>query len=416
MYIIYIIIFSLFFMLLYQSSRLRGFRLIVLLHVFSFYIQFLIALYLEYSTALTIINMLFICLNLFLIIFPWGKFQIRSVSIVKESRYLKFLTRYLRPLLLVNFVVSLSLGIIIHTFFPSAKEFKQEGYLELYDSIPYFANLFRYAYTTQLYGYLAIPIVFDRLVAGDKKNARIWAISSLSSLASGIAFFSRANMLSFVLVYFFFYSAYKKYLSGKLQSTISKIVKWSIISIVAVFILMSYSRFSRMDYLAERIPEEAVVHDITTYYMLNYAGQSFPYGLNSMEEYTPDKCLYGSSFFYNVYQVLGFFHIIDWNATKFIDHREKILGSMNNKFIGYTAESVYDLGYSGTLVVSIIYFMLVIRISKSNRNSSIKHLLYTVILVQIPLNSIFYNNIRGAVMTVLFLFGLNLLYKLEGKK
>jgi len=43
----------------------------------------------------------------------------------------------------------------------------------------------------------------------------------------------------------------------------------------------------------------------------NQGGQSFPYSITSLEEYSSEKCLNGSITFYNLYQVLGFFHLID---------------------------------------------------------------------------------------------------------
>lgn len=412
MYVLYILLFSLLFLLLYGKSNRTGYRLLVWLHVISFAIQFFIALWIKYQTALTLFNILFVMLNLYLIISPWSSFKIHDYKSLTDGKYLKFLNKFFRPILFVNLLISLSLGVLIYTVFPSAKEFKQDGYLELYDSIPYFGNLFRYAYTTQLYGYLAIPIVFSRLSAGDNKNAKWWFFASLSSLASGIAFFSRANILSFVLVFFFFYSNYKYHLPQGLRVTITKAIKYSIAAVVIIFISMSYSRFSKMTYLSERIPQDAVVHDITTYYLLYYGGQSFPYSIKSLEVYTPDKCLYGESFFYNLYQILDFFHVIEWDSAESIEKRTKVLGEMQHLFIGYTAESVYDLGYVGALVTSLLFCILVAKISNSPKNGNIKYLMYTSILIQIPLNSIFYNTIRGAIMTVIFLVFLNLFYKI----
>ena len=411
MYLIYILLFFILFFVLFLRTNKLSYRLIVWMHVISFILQFGICLYFKSSSFVTVFNILFICINLFLIISPWSRYQVRLSCVDCKDRFLLFARRYMRPILLVNFVISLVLGVIIYTVFPSAKEFKQDGYLELYETIPYFGNFFRYAYTTQLFGYLAVPVFFNRLVVGDKKEAWWWFIASLSSLVSGIAFFSRANMLSFALVYFFFYLTFRSSLGSRIQRRISRLVKYTTIMIIVSFILMSYSRFSRMDYLAERIPRESVVQDITTYYLLYYGGQSFPYSITSLEEYSSEKCLNGSITFYNLYQVLGFFHLIDWDSSDAIEKRAKVMSELSDKFLGYTAGSVYDLGYIGTIIMSFVYWAFVRRMSKARNNANIKSLMYIAILIQIPLNSIFYNIFSSAIMTLLFLLFMTFIHK-----
>ena len=311
---------------------------------------------------------------------------------------------------MLNCFLFTGLGIAIYTFFPSAREFKQGGLKDIYESIPYFANLFRYAYTTQLFGYLAIPLFFRSLKNGFSKDSFFWLLASMSSLIAGVAFFSRSNMVSFSCVFAFFYMHQSRYIEAKLKETIKKLVKVGSVCTIIVFLTMSYNRFSTMDYLEERIPKEAVVHDITTYYLLYYAGQGFPYGLNSMEQYTSEKCQNGSTFLYNTYQILGFFNIIKWDAADAVENREKALGDMQDKFIGYTAESVYDLGYIGTIFLSLTYFLIVRKICSRN-NNEIKKLLLASILIQIPMNSIYYNCLTGTLTTIMFFVALNLYYK-----
>lgn len=87
------------------------------------------------------------------------------------------------------------------------------------------------------------------------------------------------------------------------------------------------------------------------------------------------------------------------------------MSELSDKFLGYTAGSVYDLGYIGTIIMSFVYWAFVRRMSKARNNANIKSLMYIAILIQIPLNSIFYNIFSSAIMTLLFLLFMTFIHK-----
>lgn len=411
MLLLYVGIFLLLFAILYFQGKEWGYKLLVLIHIISFLIQFLICLNCEYSSIFTLWNILFTCISLVLIISPWKNFHIVNKNI-SEVRYIKYINKYLLRILFFNLFISAILGAIIFTFIPNIADFKADGYLTLYESIPYFSNVFRYAYTTQTFGYFAVPIAFYYLVRQDNKKAKVWFIASLSSLVASVAFFSRANMIGFILEYLFFYCYYSKLLDNRLKNKIAKVSRYFVITLSIVFFILSYSRFSKMEYLSERIPEEAIVQDITLYYLLYYAGQGFPYGINCLEKYDSDKCLNGNRSFYSINQILNFFGIIKWDSEDAALKNENVFGDMFDKFLGYTALSVYDLGYWGSFVTSSLYFLLVTVMTRNKQINTLKYQLYISLLVQVPLNSIFYNSLGSLMLPMLIMFFHNIFFKI----
>lgn len=408
----YAFLFLLTFGFLYSRRGNKGYKFLVLVPCTGFCMQYIIGLECNADSLFTLFNILFTCLNIILIHLPWAKVSFTTINV--NTKYLLFLNRYLRPLLYFNLFLSAILGITIALLLPSIVDFKQDGLKELYGTIPYFANAFRYAYTSQYFGYIGIPICLYYLSVREKKQSLKWMIASFSSLVAGIAFYSRANIICYAIEFLVFYLFFQRCLHNDLKRKINILFQRVFCIVAIVFITMSYSRFSKMEYLSDRIPKESLVQDLTSYYLLYYASQGFPYGIESLEKYKPEVCMEGSRSFYNIKQILGFFIGIEFDAESAMEKVENTLGSdLYDKFLGYTSYSVYDIGYCGTLIVSVWFYLFVSQLFRKRENIKLYSLLTSSLLLQVTINSLFYGCFGAILIPYLFIVGLNFVFKLN---
>lgn len=400
------------FLILYKK-RAKCFLLLVLLQGFSYFMQFLVDNTCIYSTGKTFFNACFVNLNLFLIIMPWSYCRLENIYI-KKIKYFCFFKRCLYWVLSTNFVINVLILIFILVYVPDITSFKTEhSYRNLYDSIPFFGLFFRYAYITQSFGYLAIPIVFYYLGRGEYKKC-IWAlILSCSSLISGFAFYSRAQIFTFVLMYFSSFLLLKNTLPINLQRRVESIFKKVILIIGGLFLLITIIRFSAMDYYGDRIPKGSVIKDPIVYSIVSYASQGYPNGLNQLENYSDDKNLKGEQSFYLVYQCLAFFGIISWDSEESIENISRAYDYDGGAFHGYVCDMVYDFGYILTLLISIIYCFYVKKKLYCKRSISLEQMFLLMVLLQIPVASIFYSILKLIWFFFALLFCIKILYILK---
>ncbi|WP_282629962.1 O-antigen polymerase [Empedobacter sedimenti] len=399
--------------LIYYKGGLSTYIFLILLQSISFFLQFFVGYSNLIETFTSVLNLLFIALNTYLIISPWKNIRFTHVY-VKEKKYFLFLKRCLYFLLIINLLVNSFILIIVYTFIPNISEFKAESaYLKLYDLIPGFGNIFRYAYVTQNLGYLAIPFYFYYLGNNNKKKSR-WALFlSFSSLLSGLAFYSRAQMLTYILVFISYFLLIKFTLNKNIRDRIWKFIKKASIIVVVIFVIITIIRFSAMDYYGDRIPKQSMIKDPILYSFVDYASQSFPNGFIKLEEYEENKLLYGQDLFRPIYQFLDFFGVIEWDGKKADENIEKAYNYDGGAFRGYTAQMVYNFGYIITVLISIIYYFIVKKYVRSKMNISMEKLFVLILLLIIPLVSIFYSGFGGLYFPFLFLFLTRLIFRFK---
>jgi oligosaccharide repeat unit polymerase len=311
-------------------------------------------------------------------------------------------------------VLNLFILIIVYTYIPNIAEFKAEGaFLKLYDQIPYFANIFRYAYVSQNFGYIAIPIFFYFLSKSDKKSALISLLLSFSSLISGFAFYSRAQIFTFVLVFITYFFLIKSTLPFTIRKLSIRYLKILSLIIIFLFISITIIRFSSMDYYGDRIPVNSFIQNPILYSIFDYASQGFSNGYNQLESYNQSKNLYGEQLLRDLYQMLNFIGLISWDANV---SQEKIDFAYNydgGAFNGYTAQLVYNFGYPISLFISIIYFVTVKFMFYRKNNLFLESNFIIILLLFIPIVSIFYVGYTMLYYPFFFLILTKLLYKIK---
>lgn len=399
-------------MLVISKVRLNTYTFLILLQSVSFFSQFLVGYSNEVVEIITIFNMLFICTNLFLIIAPWRYGALNSVFI-QNSRYFYVFKKALYPVLILNMVVNIAILVIVYMYIPDIAAFKSESaYLNLYESIPYFANVFRYAYVSQNLGFLAIPIFFYYLGKGEKRKARWALILSSSSLISAFAFYSRALMLTYMLIFVAYFLLIKGTLNDKVRRTIWGFIKKTLTVVGVLFVVITVIRFSAMDYYGDRIPQSSLIKDPIVYSLIDYTSQGYPKGLVRMNDYHEDKNLKGQDIFRSIYQFLGFFGVISWNAEVADEQISKAYSYDGGAFKGYTAHMVYNFGFTFTFLISICYYIYV-KVLLRKKSISIESLFILVLLLIIPLVSIFYSGLGNLYFPLIFIGIIKLTYRLK---
>lgn len=386
------------------------FRLLIYLQGISYFLQFLVGNSCHYSTPLTLFNIIFVNVNLFLIIAPWRLINVERMY-AANIKYITFFKKALFPLLFFHILINITIFIIILIYIPDIYAFKTEkAFKNLYENIPYFANLFRYAYTSQNTGMLAIPLFFYYYEKKEFKKS-LWALFlSSSTLISAFAFYSRALIFTYILVFYAYYLILYNSLTYSLKKKINYSIKLFFVFVGCLFIIITIKRFSAMDYYAERIPKQSIIQDPILYSLVDYASQGYPNGVNLLEDYTYDKNLKGDEIFRTVYQFLSFFNIITWDSDKTNDRIAAAYNYDGGAFHGYTAHMIYNFGYLLTFIMSALYYLFVKYKLSMKTDLSIEKLNILILLLIIPLVSIFYSGMQLLFFPIIVLITIRIAY------
>jgi oligosaccharide repeat unit polymerase len=402
------------FLFLYKKGK-TPVRILILLQILSIFSQLFVGRHSNYESFTTIWNILFINLNIFLIIVPWASFKINRVFLENPKKFI-FFKKILYKFLFIHILLNTIILVIILIFIPDISNYKAAGsFVKLYDQIPYFSTIFRYAYTTQQLGYLAIPICFYHLGKFEIKKSRTALIYASSSLIAGFAFYSRAQIFTFTLVFIVYFFLVKKTLPLTIQKRVYSGLKKISIILVSLFILITVVRFSAMDYYGDRIPEDSIIKDPIVYSLFDYASQGYSNGLNQLENYSEKKNLKGEQMFRDVYQILNFFGILDWNSKNSQYKIDQAYNYDGGAFNGYTCHLVFNFGYFLTLLISFIYFLFIRFKLKNKLEIPIETMYVLVLLLMIPVVSIFYSGFAILYFPLLFLIFTNFLYFIKIK-
>jgi oligosaccharide repeat unit polymerase len=395
----------------YIRKENSAFVILLVLFSCSYLFQFLVGRSIEYYGLVSILNMIFIFLNLAFLVNPWKHARIKEI-IVKDKTSLKFFKKFLYVVLTVNLIVNAYIMFIVLIFMPDIAEFKAaEGFLKLYEAIPYFGNVFRYAYVSQNFGYLAIPIFFYHLKNREFSKSTIAIVMASSSLLSGVAFYSRAQIFTFCVVFTVYFFLIKGALPILVKKRVYSVLRKVLVLIMSVFIVITVKRFSAMDYYGDRIPNNSVIRNPIVFSLFDYASQGFSNGYDQLAKYHESKNLHGEQLFRDFYQILNFVGILDWNVKESQLMVDTAYGFDGGAFKGYAAQMVYNCGYITTLLVSVLYSLLVSVKLKGKEIVTFLSSLELILLLFIPVVSIFYMGYQILFLPLLFLYGISLLYR-----
>lgn len=387
--------------------------LLLILQIFSFSLQFLVGYFPDTYSLKAAFNIFFVGVNISLTILPWSYGSIQSVFINKVN-YVLFFEKNLNVVLFFNLLINVLILTIVLIFIPDIASFKaEESFHDLYDNIPYFANVFRYAYVSQNLGVLSIPFFFYHLSSKKYSKSIKSLVLSSSSLISGFAFYSRAQILTYILILIAYYLLIMRSLSQELQNKVWKFIKISIYLIAAIFLVITVVRFTAMSYYADRIPPNSIIKDPVFYSLVDYSSQGYPNGLELLDDYTPDRNLKGQDIFRTVNQFLGFFGLISWDSDETNEKIAKAYDYDGGAFRGYTCQMVYNFGYTITILISFAFYIYVKKKLFNKCSISIETLCILAVLLILPLVSIFYCGFALMFFPIIFIVAVKCFYILQ---
>lgn len=390
--------------------------MLVSLQILSFVAEYLIdAYHVESDDLLTYFYIIFSATFLFLVIAPWAKVKIVKID-VKNVGFDRFFEKWLIPTLLFMFTINLVLAVIIMIMVPDISEYKLKGeWKELYDSIPMFALLNRVSYITQYMGYFAVPISFSYFASRNNKKGTLFLFLSTSSFMSGVAAYSRAQMLTYAMCVLASFFLFQKIFSEAKRKIIKKYTLRAIVIIGAIFLVTTFMRFSadNMAYYGERIPKTSKIQDPIVYSIFDYTGQGFPTGINLLVKYSPSKSFNGQNLFYYPLLFLDYFGIISWDSWAFDDVIDKVYGERSVNFHGSANDLVYNFGIISTLIIGLIYYAYTRRkVAKLSKVSMTDSFILTYLCIE-PTLSIFYSGLGIMVFPFAYFVLIKFLYNLK---
>lgn len=407
-------------LLLSLGKRQKGFRILVWLQFISFLLHYLTGLYVVVDSIKTIFNIVFVCISLYLILAPWSYVNFKKITI-KNRDYYFFYRKILYFFLRINIFLNIFVLVVIYTYFPDIADFKHQEFTNLYDQIPYFGFVFRYCASTQTLGILALPICAYYISRNNKREAIKAFVLSTSTFISALAFFSRAQMLTYALtcvcIFYLLKSSFRISFSNKFE----KYLKFGSLVILLFFLAISYTRFNseKMVYLKDRIRQESIVKSYTTYYLIDYASMGYVFGIEQLDRHTIDDILWGGRTFRFLKLQLGFFHIINYDSkaaaeeeTKAYEKNGVTEGNTSSAFHGYTCDMVKDFGYFITILIGLYYYYYVRRASMRHVVEFDKLNILSQLLI-VPCLSIFYNGFGSIIFSLLFIIFVKTIYRLR---
>lgn len=416
---IYILQIAFIFILLLRWKKGNGcYKLLVIFQLASFAFAPLVVNEVMFETPLTFFNTIFCLVNLYLIIVPWRKTKFETVEI-GEVGFFNYYKKILYLVLAYTIINNLIVLFIVNYYIGDIAVFKaKQGFKELYDSVPYFGLLFRYTSVSRYLGLLALPICVYYLKKQCFKQAAKAFLMSSSTLIAAFAFYSRAQILSFIFLSACLYFYVEHIFDDKISNTVRNGLKYLTLAVVVIFTAITVSRFAspRMAYYADRIPEASYIKSLTLYTVFDYASKGFPNGVMQLELHDDKDVLEGEPLYYDLMMAFSYFHLTSWTKEEYKQRLDNAYNKMglntgndSGTFHGYTCRMVKMMGYICTFLVDLLYYRYVRRKSL-DKKMNIKSLTILVFLLLVSINSIFYSAFAVALYPLLFYLMISMYY------
>lgn len=405
------------------KSNNKCYYIFVILQAVSLLLAPLIGRYVSVSSFLTLFNTFFCFVNLFLIVSPWRFASFLHIQ-VKDEAYFHFFRKTLYKVLTITIMNNIVVLLIVLIFMPNIATFKaSRGFQELYDTIPYFGILFRYTSVSRYIGVFALSYFLFYLHEGNIKKALIALAMTTSTLIAALAFYSRSQIVTYVLLLLCSYLYARRSFHDKVRQRIDKYIRAVVLFLVVFFAIITVVRFSAMDYYGDRIPQSSYIQDPIIYSIVDYTSKGFPYGIDQLEYHEDKDILYGKQCVYSVGAALAFFKIIDWNIEEYAETEHASftkpqLSEENDEgsFHGYTCRMVKNFGYLFTLFLNFLFFTYVRNRTMKKDSVSFFVLVTLVYLMGEPIISLFGMDYDMFTFPILYYITVRFFYKLFNSK
>lgn len=339
-----------------------------------------------------------IILLIFLLILPWRNYyQVNTIADIDQSK-LKKITTFLIVVNSIVFFVFLVAAILVQTTVEDINKFKYSEGVSMdfyYSNLPFPTVFFNFAIVFYYFSYFMLPLHFYYLFKKRYWLSLVCFIFSLNIILYGLTFFSRAVIIQ----YFLLYIALLYLLYGTLAFQTKRIIKILFVVVgslsLVYFIDVSQRRFDDDNQLSKdyskTIPVEAITQDPVLYGYLDYLSQGFYNGYEVLQMYEGE----GFSGAITLESFRTFFSTPMESHERLLYRQKLWPRHYSYSFNGFPAYAVYDYGIIGSVLFCLIYLFIVRKMRPLQNTIELKNLFLIVLLIQIPLMSIFYSQVGG---------------------
>ena len=407
-----LIYFILLFIIFFKSKSIVIF--FIFLQIISLFGTIFIGQDYPINTIFKFFNVILTIVILTLIIIPWANYKnINQISYFNEIK-LKKLTKFLIIISIFPFITFSVTSIFVFLFVEDINTFKYaEGVSEeFFYKLPF--NVKAIILSSYIYGfsYFLIPLHFYYL---SKRNYRLsfWCfIFSLNIVLFGVTYFSRAVFIHYAFIYMAFVIMLYGTLDNRVKKMLKKLIFLTSSLMVIYFVNISIRRFTTDNLYTETIPSNSLIQEPVFYSYFDYLSQWYYNNMYVLNSYN-FKTFNGQISFQSVLYLLGRYSIINYDSSTYISLRQQLWPLHWYTFNGFVAYIVYDLGYILSLVFSLIYYLIILKLRPKNNQITLLNLFLIVMLIQLPLLAIFYSSFGGIIIPLLLAIPLFIYLKIS---
>lgn len=363
-----------------------------------------------------IFNLVYTALILTMIILPWRHYSRISFTYVDSERKVIVLTKVLLIISAIVFFVLLITGIWVMTNVSDINKFKYvsgERMDVLSNDSPIGIRWFYFSNYLYVLSYFLIPLHFY-FIGKSKRYSTLCFLFSFNILLYGLSFFSRWTVLHYVLIYGVFLYLYRTGISEKYLKKIK--ITFGVLLLLLSFMMyfITNSRFIDNKAAADRVPSTSFIQNPALFSSIDYFSQWYDNSLTVLDNYSFET-FNGQASFSPILKLLNTYELVDWDINKYTRLRKSLLThEYYQNFTGLVANWVFDFGYILSLLFALVYNRLIYKLRPRRNKIKLRHTLILVLLIQLPLVSIFYSFVGGIITSLILLFPINLyLYKYE---
>ena len=357
-------------------------------------------------------NLIITIIILTLVISPWASFKnIKEITTPNEAK-LKKVTKFLLIISIFPFLIFIIVTTLLYLTIDDINQFKySEGAaMNFYYSLPF--NVKAFILSTYLYNfsYFLIPLHFYYLGKQKYLLSFLCFILSLNIILHGLTYFSRSVFVLYGLLYFAFMNLLYNTYNQKTKKFITKIIVVLGIVFLTYFAYVSYDRFNANYYYSTNISSKSSIQDPLIYSYFDYLSQWYKNGMHVLNSYD-FKTFNSQITFQSIISILGRYEIIDYDTDNYMALRKHLWPQHWFTFNGLVAYSVYDYGYTISLFLALIYYYITKKLKPKNNCISLPSLFIIILLIQIPIMSIFYSTVSEIVIPFLLLIPISIYLK-----
>lgn len=349
-------------------------------------------------------NLVYTAVILTLILMPWIKIdRIYNIKVTSEIK-VKRLTYVLIGSSIIPFITFIAVSTVVLLNVDDINTFKYgEGVSDsFYYSMPINVKLFILSNHLYYLSYYLIPLHFYYLSKREFALSITCFIFSLNIILFGMTCFLRSVFIHYIFIYIsFLYILYNTFDAQIRRSIMRYVVTFGML-FAGYFIYITNSRFAQDKLYAEIIPRDSFIQEPVLFSYFDYLSQWYSNSMYVLNSYDFET-FRGQISFQSVLGLLSHFGLLDYITADYMNLRQTLWPKHWYMFNGLVAYSVFDYGYFLTVVLSLFYCYVILKLKPVNNSISLLNLLVMVLLIQLPLMAIFYSTVGGLMFPILFL-------------